>query len=307
MLLAEGRSLTELPSVGPWVARIISTWVEEEREPPERPPLRRGFLTRAEVEATLNDHPQWREGLRADLQMHTEYSDGSVSVGAMVDAASAYGYTHVAITDHSVGLPIANGMSEERLALQAGEIERVNAELEAEGAGIRALRGIEMNLSPEGEGDMEPASLARLELVLGAFHSKLRLTEDQTERYLAALRNATVDVLAHPRGRMYGRRLGLNADWKTVFGEAAERGTALEIDANPARQDLDVERLHIAREAGVWISIGTDAHYVRELDYMPFALAAAARAGIARDRVLNLLSRDELLAWVADRRQNVRA
>jgi histidinol phosphatase-like PHP family hydrolase len=154
-----------------------------------------------------------------------------------------------------------------------------------------------MNISPEGEQDMDPEALARLDLVLGAFHSKLRLTEDQTDRYLRALENPTFHVMAHPRGRMFDRRLGLSAEWPRVFEAAAALGKAVEIDANPNRQDLDVELLKIAREAGVWVSIGTDAHSLRELEFMEFGVATAIRAGFPRERILNYQPVDAVLAF----------
>jgi DNA polymerase (family 10) len=135
--------------------------------------------------------------------------------------------------------------------------------------------------------------------VLGAFHSKLRALDDQTERYLAALRNPAVHVLAHPRGRRFNVRLGLHADWPRVFEEAAGLHKALEIDAYPDRQDLDVELLSLARESGVWISIGTDAHSTAELMFMEFGLAAAIRAGIPQERILNFMSREDLLEWAS--------
>src|SRR5207249_7747718 len=135
------------------------------------------------------------------------------------------------VTDHSKGLPIAHGMHEGRLREQGEDVAAANAELAAAGSKLRILHGIEMNLSPDGEGDMEPDALARLDLVLGAFHSKLRVTEDQTGRYVAGVRNPQVDVLAHPRCRMFDRRVGLSADWRAVFEAAAEADTAVEIDA----------------------------------------------------------------------------
>ena len=301
-VLERGGSLTELWRVGPWVAGMLMEWVEDPPEVPEPPSLRRGFLTRADVDGALAGHDDWRDELRADLQMHTTYSDGAIPLAGMVEAAGERGYQYVGITDHSQGLPIANGMDEDRLARQADDIAALNRSLQAAGRGPRVLHSIEMNLSPEGEGDMDPEALARLDLVLGAFHSKLRLTEDQTERYLAAVRNPTINVLAHPRCRMFDRRAGLQADWPRVFEAAADAGTAVEIDASPYRQDLDVELLTVARETGVRISIGTDAHSVRELEYMDYGLAAAILAGIPRDRILNFQPVDEVLAWAAERR-----
>ena len=302
-VLQRGGSLTELWRVGPWVARMLSEWITDPPEIPEPPALRRGFLTRADVDAALVGHDDWRTEIRADLQMHTTYSDGSVPLPGMAEAAAALGYEYVGITAHSKGLPIANGMDEERLARQGEEVAALNQALRAAGGGPRVLHSIEMNLSPEGEGDMEPEALARLDLVLGAFHSKLRLTEDQTDRYLAAVRNPTVHVLAHPRCRMFDRRAGLWADWERVFTAAADAGTAVEIDANPYRQDLDVELLMVAREAGVRISIGTDAHSVGELRYMDFGLAAAILAGFPRDRILNFQPVEDVLAWASEHRR----
>ena len=303
-VLAAGRSLTELRGVGPWVAGRIVEWLAEERVPPEPPRTRRGFLTLAEARATLAANPGWTSGFRADLQMHTTWSDGRDTLPEMVEAASRYGYEHVAITDHSKGLPIANGKDEAALARQWEEIEALNTARAAAGTPPVALRAIEMNLSPEGAGDMDPEFLGRLELVLGAFHSALRLREDQTERYLAALRNPSVDVLAHPRGRRWGVRPGLEADWQRVFAGAAATDTALEIDAFPDRQDLEVSLLEAAREAGCRISIGTDAHRVEELRFIEFGQAAAIRAGIPRERILNFLSPDELRSWAVSRRSN---
>lgn len=301
MVLVEAdRSLTEFPGVGPWVARTIHSWLESPPEMPEPPEIRRGFLTRSTVRAVLDANADWRSELRADLQMHTTYSDGRVGIREMVEACTQYGYEHVAITDHSKGLPIAHGMDESRLAMQGREIDLLNNELQGAGLGIRALRSIEMNLSPQGEGDMDAGALAKLDLVLGAFHSKLRTVEDQTGRYLAALHNPTVHVLAHPRGRKFNRREGLRCDWPRVFAAAAELDVALETDAYPDRQDLNVELLTLAREAGVRISIGTDAHNPDELQFMEFGLAAAILAGISRNRILNFLPREELQTWARE-------
>jgi DNA polymerase (family 10) len=300
-LLDHERPLTELRSVGPWLAGVIGGWLDPTADvsPPAPPEIRRGFLTLSEARATLAANDWWREALRADLQMHTTYSDGRNSLREMATEAAGYGYGHVAITDHSKGLPIAHGMDEARLATQGADIRLLNEELERSGAAFRVLHAIEMNLSPDGEGDMDPEALGRLDLVLGAFHSKLRLADDQTERYLAALRNPMVHVLAHPRGRRFNARLGLRADWSRVFAEAAALDKALEVDGYPDRQDLDVELLATAGDARVRISIGTDAHSVEELRYIEYGVAAVIRAGIPRERILNFLSLDDLLAWAS--------
>ena len=298
-LVEHDRSLTELSSVGPWLAGVIGGWMADPNlEPPEPPEVRQGFLTMAEVRATVDAHPDWMRGLRADLQMHTTWSDGAAPIREVVtEAGNLWNYEYLAITDHSKGLKIAGGMDEAELAEQGEVIAELNRELAAGGIPRRVLRSIEMNLSPEGDQDMDPEALGRLDIVLAAFHSKLRGTEDQTDRYVRALRNPTFHTLAHPRGRVFNRRRGLFADWTRVFETAAELGKALEIDAHPSRQDLSVELLRLARDTDLWISIGTDAHVLRELRYIEFGVALAIRAGFPRDRILNYRPADFVLDW----------
>jgi histidinol phosphatase-like PHP family hydrolase len=284
---AAGRSLTELRSVGPWVAARIEGWLEDPPTPLEPDETRRGFLTYAEVRRVLDADPAWEATPCADLQMHTTFSDGGLPLEEMVAAARALGRPYVAITDHSEALAIAHGMSAERLAEQGRVIGALNDGFEAAGEGFRILRSMEVDLFADGSIDMDDATLSTLDLVLGAFHSKLRSRDDETERYLAALAQPRLHVLAHPKARMYGRRAGLSADWRRVFAEAARLGKALELDATVWRQDLSVELATIAREEGVaWFSIGSDAHSALELEFLPFGMATAALAGIPRDRIL---------------------
>jgi DNA polymerase (family 10) len=146
---------------------------------------------------------------------------------------------------------------------------------------------------------MESQALSQLDIVLGSFHSALRRKDDQTERYLAALRNPDIQILGHPRGRIYNYRLGLSADWSRVFDRAAQLDKAMEIDAYPDRQDLSLSLVKIAKKCGCRISLGTDAHGAEQLRFMELALATALLAGIKRDRILNFMTRDELLQWVA--------
>ena len=239
----------------------------------------------------------WPTKLRGDLQMHTRWSDGSGTVAEMADAAVNRSYDYIAITDHSKTLKIAGGIDERALKRQGMEIAKVNAALSKSAPHVTVLRSIEMNLNPRGEGDMSPDSLRSLDLVLGSFHSALRTTEDQTERYLAALRNPHVHILGHPRGRIYNFRIGLQADWSRVFAEAVRLDKALEIDCYPDRQDLNVELLKIARDHGTRISLGTDAHHAWQLEFIDLGLAAALRAKIPADRILNFMPILELKGW----------
>lgn len=296
-LFDEGRSLLELNGVGPFIAGRLRDWL---REPPSDltpPPLRRDFITLADAFSLLAARPSWSKQLRGDLQMHTHWSDGSGAVAEMAAAGAERGYEYIAVTDHSKGLKIAGGIDEAALKKQATEIAQINDASHAAGGTLTVLRSIEMNLNPRGEGDMEPAALRRLDLVLGSFHSSLRTTEDQTGRYLAALRNRSVHVLGHPRGRIYNYRRGLNADWTRVFGEAARLDKAVEIDCYPDRQDLNVALLKLARKEGARISLGTDAHHAAQLGFIALGLAAALRAKIPADRILNFLPLSALKAW----------
>jgi histidinol phosphatase-like PHP family hydrolase len=297
----QGRSLTELAKVGPYIERVIARWLDEPPEIPEPPEIRRNFLTITEAQAALRKKLSWLQSVRGDLQMHTTWSDGDASILAMAEAAVARGYQFIAITDHTKGLKIAGGINEEELQKQGEEIAEVNDQLRDKG--LTVLRSAELNLNPRGEGDMDPRSLRKLDLVLGCFHSSLRTKEDQTERYLAALRNPDLHILGHPRGRVYNYRQGLAADWERVFSLAAELDKAVEIDGYPDRQDLSADLLKLAKKAGCRISLGTDSHGAAQLRFMEYSAAAALIAGIPRDRILNFLSRDELLEWAATVRE----
>ena len=299
-LIAQNRSLTELRGFGRFMGRQIQTWIDKPSPRTKRAPaIRRDFISMAQARRLLASQSKWRTNLRGDLQMHTRWSDGSGTIAEMADAATNRSYEFIAITDHSKGLKIAGGIDERALNRQGREIAKVNMALSKSRTHLTVFRSIEMNLNPRGEGDMSPESLLTLDLVLGSFHSALRTTEDQTERYLAALRNGHVHILGHPRGRIYNFRSGLNADWPRVFAEAARLDKAVEIDCYPDRQDLNVELLKIAREHGTRISLGTDAHHRWQLEFIELGLAAALRAKIPADRILNFTPVLELKAWGA--------
>jgi histidinol phosphatase-like PHP family hydrolase len=302
-LVAEGRDLIELPAVGPHLARLITGWIQNPPEVPPPPETRRGFLTLTEARSQLAKHPKFASAVKGDLQMHTQWSDGSGTVEDMARAAAERGYEYIAVTDHSKGLKIAGGIDEQQLRDQAEEISAVNSSMRAEGIGVEVLRSIELNLNRRGDGDMDPRSLRDLDLVLGCFHSALRKKEDQTERYLSALRNPDIQILGHPRGRIYNFRLGLTADWQRVFGLAAELDKAVEIDGYPDRQDMNVDLLKLAKKAGCRISLGTDSHDPLQLRFMEYSLAAASLAGIPDDRILNFMTAQELRQWVARLRE----
>ncbi len=297
-IYARGESLTVLSGIGPYLNKQIIDWL---RHPPEfeqaAPDIRQNFLTRAEASTLRSKYPERFHKIRGDLQMHTLWSDGSGSIQDMAEAARLRGYSYIAITDHSKGLKIAGGIDEDQLAKQGEEIAAVNETMRGNAGGFRVLRSVELNLSPMGAGDMDPAALDRLDLVLGCFHSALRRKEDQTERYLAALRNPSIHILGHPRGRIYNFRLGLIADWARVFALAAKLDKAVEIDCYPDRQDLSIDLLAIARKEGCRISMGTDSHGPSQLEFMELGVAAALQANLDPKRILNYMPTDQLLEW----------
>jgi putative hydrolase len=302
-LVQENRSLTELQSIGPYLEKLILAWLARPPRVAEPPALRAGFLTFTEAHTILAGQPDRLAGIKGDLQMHSLWSDGAASIAEMAAAAVELNYEYIAITDHAKGLKIAGGIDESQLVDQGAEIDAVNRSLASAGKTLRVLRSIELNLNPAGAGDMDPDALDRLDIVIGCFHSSLRRKEDQTERYLAALRNPAIQILGHPRGRIYNYRAGLSANWSQVFALAAKLDKAVEIDAYPDRQDLSPDLLVRARKAGCRISFGTDSHGPTQLRFMVFAAASALRAGIARNRILNFMSREELSAWVQSVRE----
>ena len=299
-VVAQNRSLTELRGIGPFLEKQIRRWVDQHRQLTDRPPaIRQDFISLADARQLLATKPAWSKKLRGDLQMHTRWSDGSGTIAEMADAARELSYEYITITDHSKGLKIAGGIDERALREQALEIAGTNQSISREGGNLTILRSIEMNLNPQGEGDMAPKSLSGLDLVLGSFHSSLRRIDDQTERYLAALRNPHIQILAHPRGRIYNFRLGLKADWPRVFAEAAKLDKALEIDCYPDRQDLNLTLLKLARSAGTRLSLGTDAHHPWQLGFIQLGLAAALRAKIPDERIVNFMSIQQIKCWIA--------
>jgi histidinol phosphatase-like PHP family hydrolase len=302
-LAAQNRSLTELRGIGPFIEKQIRQWLDKPPLSTKIPAIRRDFISLAEAKQLLARKPAWAKNLRGDLQMHTRWSDGSGTIAEMADAAKERGYEYIAITDHSKSLKIAGGIDERTLKKQEKEITRLNILTSRSDGKLTVLHSIEMNLNPRGEGDMSPKSLLPLDLVLGSFHSSLRTLEDQTKRYLAALRNPNIQILGHPRGRIYNYRIGLKADWPRVFAEAARLDKALEIDCYPDRQDLNVGLLKVAREHGTRISLGTDAHHPWQLEFIELGLFAALKAKVSTDRIVNFMRTLDLKNWIQHTRE----
>jgi histidinol phosphatase-like PHP family hydrolase len=314
-LLGPDGALPRIPGIGPGSTRVIreildtgaSPTVEQAIERSQRRgdihrrrELRRHFLSRAEVRRILADSAfdgPTAEQYHGDLQMHSEWSDGSTTVEELADACVERGYKYAAVTDHSYGLKIAGGMSMADAAAQRLTIEGANARY---GGRFRLLQGIEANIDAVGQLDLTDEEATTFDLVLAAPHSKLRKNDDQTDRMLTALQHPTVRILAHPRGRISGSRAGVIANWDAVFEAAAHRGVAIEIDGDPARQDLDYALARQARTFGCVFALDSDAHTTAQLSYAETALAHARLAAIPVDRIVNCWPLERLLAWLSD-------
>ncbi len=237
--------------------------------------------------------------IHADLQVHSNYSDGKLTMLEMARAAAKRGLQVIAFTDHSVSLGVANGLSMERHAEQKAEIEKTRRTL---GDSIRILHATEVEIKADGTLDYPDEFLASLDLVLASLHTGLRQPREKvTNRLINAIRNPHVDIIGHPTGRLLPDREGADLDMEAVLSAAAESGVALEINADPVRLDLDDGYARRARDMGIPLSINTDAHTEAGLDWMSFGVAVARRAWLTKSDVINAWPVEKLLSWLKQR------
>ena len=237
-----------------------------------------------------------RGDLKGDLHCHTKATDGLNTIREMALAAKAQGHSYVAITEHSRRIAMAHGLDPARLARQSEEIDRLNGE----GLGITLLKGIEVDILDDGTLDLPDSALHRLDLVVGAIHSKFNLSrEKQTERILRALDRPNFSILAHPSGRLIDEREPYDIDLPRILKGLKERGAFIELNAHPERLDLTDIHCRLAREAGVLVSIATDAHRVEELAFLRFGVGQARRGWLEKRDVLNTRTLAELLPLLA--------
>lgn len=235
------------------------------------------------------------EDILGDLHMHSTYSDGAESIEEMVNAARKKGYAYIAITDHSKYLRVANGLTEERLLKQRDEIKLLNEKYDD----IQIFAGVEMDILPNGTLDFSDDFLKDMDLVIAAIHSGFEQSEEQImNRLFTALENPYVDIIAHPTGRVIGRRDGYNVDVEKLIQKAKETGTVLELNANPQRFDLATNWLQLAEASGVKIAINTDAHRTRNLDFMDYGVRRGRKASLKVDTVINTWKKADLIAFL---------
>jgi DNA polymerase (family 10) len=241
--------------------------------------------------------------LRADLHMHSTWSDGKSSIREMAEAARARGYSYIAITDHSAYLGVTNGLDGARLKQQAAEIAALNDEYAARGERFRILRGVEVDITADGALALPDDVLAGLDLVVASPHVKLsQPVEQATERLLRAIRNPHVDIIGHPTGRLIGSREGAQIDLDAVGRAAAETGTLLEVNSGSDRLDLDAPSVRRVLELGASLTIDSDAHHTDHLQWIRLGVLTARRGWAEADRVANTWEVEQLLDWIAKKK-----
>lgn len=230
--------------------------------------------------------------LKGDLQVHSENSDGTATIGEMAWGAKEFGLDYIAITDHTKSLALAGGLDEKELLNQANKIAELNDRLE----GFRVLASAEVNIMKDGSLDITSNILDKLDIVGAAIHSNFNLPiEVQTERLIKAMENPSVDILFHPTGRLINKRPGYPVDIARVIETARETNTVLEIDAHYDRLDLRDEYVRMAVKEGVKMVIDSDAHHPVHYAYLVFGIGQARRGWATERDILNTLPVDKLL------------
>lgn len=230
--------------------------------------------------------------IRGDLHVHTRRSDGSHDFDELIREAKKRGYEYIAITDHSKGLGIARGLSEERLLEEKAEIEALNKKSK----GFKLLAGVEVDIRSDGRMDFTDEILRQMDIVVASIHSGFRQSREQiTRRLTSAMRNPCVSVIAHPTGRLIGERDPYDVDMHEVLKVAKETGTAIEINAYPLRLDLNDAYAKMAKEMGVRLAISTDTHITNQFDFMEYGVAIARRGWLEKRDVLNTMDYHSLL------------
>jgi DNA polymerase (family X) len=263
------------------------------------PEIREG---RGEVDAaSRSELPRLveRRDVKGFLHCHTTYSDGSNSVEQLALAAQAAGYEYLGVTDHSQAAAYAGGLTPEDLARQADEIDQVNTRLE----GFRVLKGIEADILQDGSIDYDQRVLERLDFVIASIHSRFNMGEkEMTARMLAAMDNPYLTIIGHPTGRLLLTRDPYPIDLDAILEKAAATGVALEINGDPHRLDLDWRVLRQARDGGVVISIGADAHSIAGLSYVDYGIGMARKGWLRAEDILNARPVSEFVAHARRRR-----
>ncbi|MBI1248069.1 DNA polymerase/3'-5' exonuclease PolX [bacterium] len=228
------------------------------------------------------------EDLVGDMHMHTDATDGRNTLEEMIEASIAKGYQYIAITDHSKRVSMANGLDSERLLAQWKQIDKLNKKYDGK---IQILKGLECDILEQGGMDLPDKVLAKGDWIIASVHYGQNQSKQQiTDRIVGALQNPSVCIVAHPTGRLINRRDPYEVDLDAVFQCAKENHKFVELNANPARLDLNDVHCHAAKERGIPIGINSDGHKIDGLDVMRFGIVQARRAGLTKKDVVNTRS-----------------
>ncbi len=238
--------------------------------------------------------------MRGDLHAHTVATDGSNTIEEMARAAKDLGYEYLAITDHSVSTRVAGGLDVKELMQNIKKIEKARSS-----AGIKILKGSEVDILPDGSLDYPDEALKELDIVFASIHSNFKMSKaEMTKRIIKAIGNKYVHVLSHPTGRLIGVREPYEVDLDEVMKAAKDTGTFMELNAQPLRLDLDDVHCRKAKEMGIMIAITTDAHAASQLENMRYGVLCARRGWIEKSDVLNCLSYEKLIKALARKKQH---
>ncbi|KPK97859.1 MAG: hypothetical protein AMJ95_06980 [Omnitrophica WOR_2 bacterium SM23_72] len=230
--------------------------------------------------------------LKGDLHVHSRWSDGNNSIEEMAQAAKKFGYSYIAITDHSQSLKVASGLKPEDLKKKKQEIEKLNKKLK----NFKVLYGTEVDIDANGKIDYKDSILKEFDIVVAAIHTGFKQSKAQlTRRLVSVCKNKYVHILAHLTGRLWGTRDSYDIDFEEILKVARDTNTCLEINAFPERLDLNDLHARRAKESGVKLAISTDAHETSQLSVVQFGLAVARRAWLGKEDVINTLSCEALL------------
>ena len=249
---------------------------------------------RGEVEAAQNNTLPALvtiQDIKGDFQSHTKESDGKFTLEEMAEGARKMGYQYFSITDHSKRVTMANGLDEKRLARHIEAVDRLNESLQ----NIKILKSVEVDILEDGRLDLSDDILKELDIVVVAIHYNMNLSrEKQTNRVLKAMESPYFHIMAHPTGRMIGKREGYELDMEKILDAASEKGCFMEINAAPDRLDLSDIYARMAKDKGVKMALSTDAHNLDNLNYMRFGINQARRAWLEPKDVINTYSWEEL-------------
>ena len=254
---------------------------------------------RGEIEEAMkNKLPKLinEKDIKGDFHVHTKWSDGANSIEEMAGAGIKKGYSYIAVTDHSKSLRVARGLKENNVLEQIDEIKKINKKY----PNFKIFTGTETDIKENGELDFDDSLLKRLDVVIAGVHSKLKIDEKtMTERIITAMGNKNVDIIAHPTGRVIGKREPYRLNMEKILDAASRNKTCLEINALPDRLDLNDTYIKMAREKSVKLCINTDAHNLSHFDMMKYGVFNARRGWLTKNDVLNTYSADEIKDFFA--------